>query len=378
MEKIGIKRGSRCATAPRGCLEEVKWTTTLPLPMISFSSSSSSLNRISKMTLMSDTITSSSAEPFLHHSGTLQSDTSTINADGISIPAVDSFLASFTSISNLPNEILLLVFALLPLPALISSRGVNQKWRVLVPLANIPSIRLRLLHLFNDLMASPVYPTCHLNILPHLRSFNRQQFLLSRQASIGPEDELEFDYEGEGDQGGREGGDTKTELTLPEEFRLWILEWPQHAVFSWLWPGLPPHPPSDSLYTLQTRINHLAYQNCSSSESWIIQYKHHPEDGQWVASSDAPLSPISSSETASNHSSLLRIRTQSDYLGKRGYSTDYLMCGGKGDRARKFRGMVITASAHEEVNKKPQSGWIEYLRAELRALEREVCLGRPH
>ncbi|KAJ3489711.1 hypothetical protein NLI96_g1917 [Meripilus lineatus] len=242
------------------------------------------------------------------------------------------------TISDLPNELFLVIFSGLPLPSLISARDVSQRWRDLVAAADIGPTRKKLLQLYFQVITSPALEPCRRELTPYLQSFNRQQFLHSRQSSIGA-------------------------TSLPEEFALWILEWPSHAVFSWLWPGLPPDPNTSLKYSLKTRMNHLAYQNCSSSESWLIQFKENPGDGQWTASEPVP-------PPTTNYCSLLRIRTQSEYLGT-GYSTDYLMCDGWG-KGTQYEGRVITASSDSETNKNAQFSWVDYLKAELEAVERLV------
>jgi hypothetical protein len=117
------------------------------------------------------------------------------------------------NVHHLPNEILLEIYPRLPLKSLIAVQGVCKKWRHLVPLSDILPIRRDLLNLFLHIISSPIFlQSRSWNLLSNLRPFDRQGYL----------DTLleEHSY-------------------LPEEFCIWILEWPARAVIGGSWPGLP-------------------------------------------------------------------------------------------------------------------------------------------
>lgn len=115
-----------------------------------------------------------------------------------------------TLVSDFPNELVLEFFVFLPLKSLIAARGVNRNWRCLVPLANIHPVRRELLDLYDTVITTPQFLNTRKLIEDHLRPFDREAYISS----------------------------VEQHFTLPEEFRIWILEWPARAVFDYLWPGL--------------------------------------------------------------------------------------------------------------------------------------------
>ncbi|KAI0782089.1 hypothetical protein C8Q75DRAFT_536677 [Abortiporus biennis] len=111
---------------------------------------------------------------------------------------------------DLPNELLFHIFGDLNLTSLIAARGVCHRWKSIVSSANtIHPARRSLLDLYLRAVNSPTFLPTRPHILPHLQTFNREEF-----------------YE-------------KLPMSTPDEFKVWILEWPQKAVIGWLWPGLP-------------------------------------------------------------------------------------------------------------------------------------------
>jgi len=110
--------------------------------------------------------------------------------------------------TELPNELLLMIFPFLPLQALIAARAVNQKWRHLTPLSDIDYTRRKLLRLYDQFITSPAFHVTRPFIEPHLCSFDRAAYV-----SALPE-------------------------STPEDLRMWLLEWPSRAAIACLWPGL--------------------------------------------------------------------------------------------------------------------------------------------
>jgi len=113
---------------------------------------------------------------------------------------------------DLPVELVLRIFSHLTLCSLVDARGVNRQWRELVLTSDISPARRALFDLYHEVVFSPVLPTIRSWTLAHLRYFNRRAFL-NRLLDQHP--------------------------YLPEEFCLWILEWPAKFAFGGVWPGLP-------------------------------------------------------------------------------------------------------------------------------------------
>jgi len=117
--------------------------------------------------------------------------------------------------TDIPNELTLRIFSWthLNLRGLIAVRGVSQTWRALVPHIECSPIRKRMLSFYDTLIASPLFLRTRPWVLENLKaSFDRQAFV---EKLLG-----KYPF-------------------FPEEFRLWILEWPEKAVIGGLWPGLP-------------------------------------------------------------------------------------------------------------------------------------------
>ncbi|KAK7042339.1 hypothetical protein R3P38DRAFT_2889872 [Favolaschia claudopus] len=114
--------------------------------------------------------------------------------------------------NDLPNELLLQIFPHFPLKSLIAALGVRSLWRHLAPLAEINPARRGLLELYLQIIASPIFRQTRPWLLERLRPFDREAYIDSLLE--------QHNY-------------------LPEDFRIWILEWPAKAVIAGCWPGLP-------------------------------------------------------------------------------------------------------------------------------------------
>jgi hypothetical protein len=110
------------------------------------------------------------------------------------------------------NELLLLVFRILPLRSLIAAQGVDRRWRQLVSAADLHPHRRDLLDLYLTIINSSWFLQTRPWVLESLQPFNREAYL----------DALLAKYN-----------------RLPEAFMLWLLEWPACAVIGGVWPGLP-------------------------------------------------------------------------------------------------------------------------------------------
>ncbi|KAH9475163.1 hypothetical protein JR316_0012274 [Psilocybe cubensis] len=113
--------------------------------------------------------------------------------------------------AELPNEMILRIFQYLDLQGLITARLVNQRWRGLVPFAEIEEARKTMLDFYMDLSVSPTFHRTREWVKKNRKSFNRETYILKLVAQYP---------------------------SLPEEYRLWVLEWPEIAVIGGVWPGL--------------------------------------------------------------------------------------------------------------------------------------------
>ncbi|KAL0954137.1 hypothetical protein HGRIS_005277 [Hohenbuehelia grisea] len=116
------------------------------------------------------------------------------------------------NLPDLPQDILYDLLPYLPLQSLIAARGVCRTWHHAAELADIHPIRRELLNIYLDLIDRPWFLDSRKWPLENLRDFDRQAYL----------DTLLAQYN-----------------WLPEDFSMWILEWPARATFGWIWPGLP-------------------------------------------------------------------------------------------------------------------------------------------
>lgn len=100
----------------------------------------------------------------------------------------------------------------LQLRDLILLRSTSKRWQTVINnnLSLIRRARRDLLRLWDDTVRSPYFPSTRYLVSVNLYAFDRRQYLA--KISCG--------------------------LPLPEEFELWVLEWPAKAVIGWTWPGL--------------------------------------------------------------------------------------------------------------------------------------------
>ncbi|KAJ7100027.1 hypothetical protein B0H15DRAFT_818411 [Mycena belliarum] len=117
-----------------------------------------------------------------------------------------------TELNDFSNEILLQIFPKLPLKSLIAAHGVNKLWRHLASIADISPARRGLLDLYFKIIESPIFEQTRSWLLDNLTPFDREAYIDALLA--------QHDY-------------------LPDDFRIWILEWPAKAVIGCHWPGLP-------------------------------------------------------------------------------------------------------------------------------------------
>ncbi|KAF9069014.1 hypothetical protein BDP27DRAFT_1326292 [Rhodocollybia butyracea] len=112
-----------------------------------------------------------------------------------------------------PTEILLKIVEQLPLGPLLIFRGVSRQWRDLIPTLEIPRERRDLYNLYMECINTPAFIESRSWITRFLKPFDRLAFIDAIYSQECP--------------------------FIPEQFRLFILEWPEMAVIPHWWPGLP-------------------------------------------------------------------------------------------------------------------------------------------
>ncbi|KAJ7665082.1 hypothetical protein DFH06DRAFT_1323471 [Mycena polygramma] len=113
--------------------------------------------------------------------------------------------------ADLPPEVSLQIFPHLPLKALITGEGVCRLWKQFISIADINPARHSLWALYRKIVNDPLFLPTRPWLLANLRPFDRQAYIEALLA--------QHNY-------------------IPEDFRLWILEWPARAVIACAWPGL--------------------------------------------------------------------------------------------------------------------------------------------
>ncbi|KAF9634840.1 putative f-box domain cyclin-like protein [Lasiodiplodia theobromae] len=116
------------------------------------------------------------------------------------------------SLEALPPELKMKIASHLQLRDLILLRSTSKRWQTVINnnLSFIRRARRDLLRLWDDTVRSPYFLPTRRLVSVNQYDFDRRQYLA--KISCG--------------------------LPLPEEFELWVLEWPAKAVIGWTWPGL--------------------------------------------------------------------------------------------------------------------------------------------
>ncbi|KAF4611947.1 hypothetical protein D9613_003764 [Agrocybe pediades] len=138
-----------------------------------------------------------------------------------------------TSLDDLPTELILHIFSFLELKPYIISHGVCRRWQELLPAANIHPVRRRLFKLFKQMLSCPDFVRTRTWTLNNLQDFDRQAYI----------DALLSQYP-----------------YIPEDFRLWILEWPAKMAISCVWPGLRHVYSHLTKFDQPIGVNWLSYQ----------------------------------------------------------------------------------------------------------------------
>ena len=258
-----------------------------------------------------------------------------------------------TQFEDFPPEIFLQIVGELVLPALIAARGVCRRWRdILHPdCRDIPLTRRRLLRLYFKLLQSSSFMASRSDILPRLRSFDREAFVASLPEST------------------------------PEEFHTWILEWPARAVFGWVWPGLTeshpiapsiiPSPPQESTIGVgKQRILNAQLAQGRIPRTWLSV---SDADGQllWQAPQVGPQWPARAVQLL-----VLAVRPRMQELFSGLDVASYIalmLCPTKEDRNCIVRFSIaqhaggVNSGLHAPTTR---GGWIDFLEADLGRQER--------
>jgi len=135
----------------------------------------------------------------------------------------------------LPQTLLLRCFSSMSLKCLIFSRCVCSDWRKLVPLSEIHPTRRRFLKLYDRMLANQLFLESRIWTMDNLKPFDRDSYIATlREQFTGPEAEI------------------------PEDFYMYILEWPARMAIGCMWPGLPFVDSQTDGIQRQFGINYLA------------------------------------------------------------------------------------------------------------------------
>ncbi|KAJ7619587.1 hypothetical protein FB45DRAFT_1062958 [Roridomyces roridus] len=118
------------------------------------------------------------------------------------------------SVYDFPPELTLEIIPHLSLKGLVAAEGVCRQWKAFVAIADIYPPRRALFNLYKKIIHDPLFHDLDTRpwLWANLQPFDRQAYL---------------DYI------------LSQHNYIPEDFRLWILEWPNKAVIACAWPGLP-------------------------------------------------------------------------------------------------------------------------------------------
>ena len=147
----------------------------------------------------------------------------------------------------LPQTLLLRCFSFMSLKCLISSRCVCSDWRNLVPFSEIRPTRRRFLELYDRMLANHLFLESRTWTLDNLKPFDRDSYITTLREQF-----------------------TGSEAEIPEDFQMYILEWPARMAIACMWPGLPFVDSQTGGIQRQFGINYLAL----SPQLSALVFKH--------------------------------------------------------------------------------------------------------
>lgn len=214
----------------------------------------------------------------------------------------------------------------MPLQSLIAARGVSKEWRHFASVSFIHPVRQSLLEFYLHAIDSPSFLKSRDLLLPELRALGREEYINSIEAETG--------------------------ICLPDEFRLWVLEWPLKAITTWLWPGfcsVQPRP-LHGIFPRQT-MNLL---NSSGMRPRKIHLRHRSTSDDTVVL--RPMRHTEATDAARDWCWMIIVQVARDP-----FAMDFLLFGGEGLGA----GVKDTVLVVRDDVVRPGMGWVEYLRKEL-------------
>lgn len=141
------------------------------------------------------------------------------------------------------------------LKTLMLARCVSSDWRRLVSLADLHPTRRRFWELYDNMLANPLFLESRLWTMVNLKSFDREAYIETLLAQC-------FTPEAE----------------IPEDFEMYILEWPARMAIGGAWPGLPF---VDSQMQSIQRADGINFLTPSSQLSALV-FKHTLPEACWI------------------------------------------------------------------------------------------------
>jgi len=117
-------------------------------------------------------------------------------------------------LTDLPAELQSQILSYCDLSSLIAAIGSYSVWRQSCTLRDVHPTRRRLLDMYLNLVRSKTFLASRACVKKVCERFDREEYIrkMERQRGI---------------------------VAVPADFRMYILEWPERAVFDSLWPGMP-------------------------------------------------------------------------------------------------------------------------------------------
>jgi len=253
-------------------------------------------------------------------------------------------------LETLSLELKHIVIGFLDFITLLNLRNTSKAWRDTVNLALsqtgvIHSARAKLLRLYLDLPNYPSFLAAREYILPHLKPFSRNQYLENLRTEISKH---------------------SSSARIPDEFELWILEWPENAVIGWAWPGL------DGSFNMQAG---------KRGKKLLFRSRNH-QDNQahwWRVHGANTLSVLEEPDLGSGYGRLF-LSMEEELLGLPvafhgcQYYTILLFGHMKIGREMVWSGDICEMEEMIECGKYFEGTWVEWLRAELKRIEDQYAI----
>lgn len=159
------------------------------------------------------------------------------------------------TLQSLPVELRLHIFSFLELKPYIVAHGVCSEWRYLLPFAEVHPVRRRLFFLYHHMINTTGFLNTRGWTLDNLMPFDRQAYI----------DSLLCQYP-----------------AIPEDFRIWILEWPARLAIGSTWPGLPFVDSSTRSAMRRHGVNWLGHKSSSPKLRAALYKRTHAEHYRFI------------------------------------------------------------------------------------------------